>query len=56
MNAHFLLLARAHEALTDFRHRFVFVGGATVSLHVDDLAGEPARATKDVDLVVEVGG
>ena len=56
MNAHFALLARAREALKDFQHRFVFVGGATVSLHLDDPASEPARATKDVDLVVEAAG
>lgn len=56
MNAHFLLLERAHAALSHLTQRYVFVGGATVSLHLDDPAAGPARATKDVDLVVEVAG
>jgi predicted nucleotidyltransferase len=56
MNPHFELLERAHGQLSGLNQRFVFVGGATVSLHIDDPASGPARATKDVDLVVEVTG
>ncbi|MBA2661316.1 MAG: hypothetical protein H0U74_03425 [Bradymonadaceae bacterium] len=56
MNPHFKLLEQAHKALSSLGHPFVFLGGATVSLHVDDPASGPVRATKDVDLVVEVAG
>lgn len=56
MNPHFLLLQRAQTELEVLDERFVFLGGATVSLHVDDPAAGPTRATEDVDLVVEMAG
>ncbi len=52
-NPHFELLELAAELLAPLHRRIVFVGGATVSLHIDDTA-VPVRSTKDVDFVVEV--
>ena len=48
------LLERASEALEPLEWEFVFVGGATVSLYLDDPAAGDIRATKDVDCVVSV--
>ncbi len=56
MNPHFAMLRQAQVELEKLDERFVFLGGATVSLHIDDPAAKPARATEDVDLVVEVAG
>lgn len=41
------------NALGDLKDQVVFVGGATVSLYADRAAAE-ARATEDVDIVVEI--
>ncbi len=56
MNPHFEMLERAHRELIALGEPFVFVGGATISLHIDDPAAGPVRVTNDVDLVVEVVG
>jgi len=48
------LLETVVEALGDFRERFVFVGGCTTGLMVTDTAAAPVRATRDVDVIVEV--
>ena len=42
-----------NNALGDLRYKFVFVGGATVSLYADRMA-EEARPTVDVDVLVEL--
>ena len=52
-NQHFKLLEHAARLLRPLGRRVVFVGGASVSLHLDDPAVVP-RHTKDVDVVVEV--
>lgn len=49
-------MERAYLELSKLSQRFVFVGGATVSLHIDDDSSRPVRVTKDVDFVVEVAG
>ncbi len=41
-----------NNALGDLKDRFVFVGGATVSLYADRMA-EELRPTDDVDVLVE---
>ena len=56
MNPHFRLLEKARGELSPLGRKVVFVGGATISLHIDDPAGRRVRATRDVDLVVEVSG
>lgn len=42
------------EALGELNAQVVYVGGAVVSLYVDDPAADDVRPTKDVDLTFEV--
>jgi hypothetical protein len=42
------------ERLDTLTERMVFLGGATLGLFVTELGAAPPRATKDVDLVVEI--
>ncbi len=48
------MLERAVVLLKPLKRRFVFLGGATVALHLDDPSGPGIRVTKDVDCVVEI--
>ncbi len=48
------MLALAKRLLTPLDREVVFVGGATVHLHIDDLAAAPVRATKDVDALMVI--
>jgi len=41
-------------ALGEMNERVIFVGGATIGLYIDDPAAEDVRATKDVDITVEI--
>jgi predicted nucleotidyltransferase len=41
-------------ALGELNERVIFVGGVTLGLYVDDPAAEDVRATKDVDITVEI--
>lgn len=47
------LLERAGTVLATLSQDFVFLGGATVVLHLDDSNSPGLRITKDVDCVVE---
>lgn len=51
-NPHLALLEEAERLLRPLPQQVVFLGGASVSLHLDDQATR-VRATKDVDFVVE---
>lgn len=42
------------SALGDLNDQVVFVGGAVVSLYIDDLAADDARPTKDIDITLEI--
>lgn len=42
------------KALQDFSLSFVFVGGAIVSLYIDDLGANDIRPTKDIDVVFKI--
>jgi hypothetical protein len=42
------------KALGELNHEVVFVGGAMVSLYIDDPAAEDARPTKDLDLSFQI--
>lgn len=42
------------EALGDLNDKTVYVGGAVVSLYVNDQAAEDARPTKDIDVAMEI--
>ena len=43
------------EKLGDLRDQVVFLGGAVVGLLVTDPGARPPRATKDVDVTIEIG-
>ena len=51
-NPHVQLLEQAVDLLEDLDFEVVFVGGATVSLFLDDPAAGDIRSTDDVDCVV----
>lgn len=48
------MLEQAAAALGDLSAEVVFVGGATIGLWLTDEAAPEARATKDVDVIVEI--
>lgn len=48
------MLERVAEALGSLRERVVFVGGCATGILITDPAAAPIRATKDVDVIVEV--
>lgn len=48
------MLALATKLLAPLDREIVFVGGATIHLHIDDPAAAPIRATKDVDVLMVV--
>ena len=50
------MLSVVARGLRDLKDRVVFVGGATVDMYVTNLAGEPLRATDDVDCVIGITG
>ncbi|NEP12077.1 MAG: hypothetical protein F6K14_18080 [Symploca sp. SIO2C1] len=47
-------LERVAEILASVSERFVFIGGATIPLYVDEFLWDEFRPTLDVDCVVEV--
>jgi predicted nucleotidyltransferase len=48
------VIAKVAKALGDLNANVVFVGGAVVSLYIDDPAAEDIRPTMDIDLVAEI--
>jgi predicted nucleotidyltransferase len=42
------------HALGDLNERVVFVGGAVVSLYIDDPAADDVRPTKDIDISLQI--
>ena len=42
------MLERAAQILEPLSHQFVFLGGATVALHLDDPTSPGIRVTKDL--------
>lgn len=42
------------KALAELNERAVFVGGAVVSLYIDDPSAEDVRPTKDIDISLEI--
>ena len=42
------------QALGDLHNRVVYVGGAVVSLYINDPAAEDVRPTKDIDIGLEI--
>lgn len=48
------MLAVVARGLRDLKDSVVFVGGATVDMYITRLAGDPLRATDDVDCVIGI--
>ncbi|MGY5846408.1 nucleotidyl transferase AbiEii/AbiGii toxin family protein [Salegentibacter sp. HM20] len=46
--------SRVAVALGDLNKEVVYVGGAMVSLYIDDPAAEDVRPTKDIDITLEI--
>ncbi len=47
-------ITKVAHALGDLNERVVYVGGAVISLYVDDPAAEDVRPTKDVDITLHI--
>ncbi|NEO27084.1 MAG: hypothetical protein F6K03_09360, partial [Kamptonema sp. SIO4C4] len=47
-------LERVAEVLAAIPERFIFTGGATIALYVDEILQDELRPTLDVDCVVEI--
>ncbi|NET60273.1 MAG: hypothetical protein F6K47_30260 [Symploca sp. SIO2E6] len=47
-------LERVAAILALVSERFVFIGGATIALYVDEILWDELRPTLDVDCVVEI--
>ena len=41
-------------ALGEMNERVIFVGGAAIGFYINDPAAEDIRATKDVDITIEI--
>lgn len=48
------IIQRISNALGELNNEVIFVGGATVSLYINDEAAEDVRPTKDIDISVSV--
>jgi predicted nucleotidyltransferase len=55
MNPNIERICLVAKRLGPLREQVVFLGGATTALLVTDPAAPPARPTKDVDVIIEVG-
>ncbi len=51
---HIEMIATVARGLRDLKDEVVFVGGATVGLHITDPAAPEVRLSEDVDCVVEI--
>lgn len=47
-------MAEVAEALRELKDQMVFVGGAVVSLYVDDPAADEIRPTQDIDMTLNI--
>ncbi|MFC2152316.1 nucleotidyl transferase AbiEii/AbiGii toxin family protein [Bacteroidota bacterium] len=48
------VIKRIARALGDLNNRVVYVGGAVVSLYIDDPAADDVRPTQDIDISLEI--
>ena len=51
---HTEMIKKIAERLGPFRPKVVFLGGSATGFHITDRAEPEIRATKDVDIIVEV--
>ncbi|WP_256871659.1 hypothetical protein [Nostoc sp. TCL26-01] len=54
MNDSVQMLEKAANLLANVEKQIVFVGGATISLYLDELSSGDVRSTNDVDCVVDI--
>lgn len=47
-------IAKIAAALKNLREKMVFVGGAVLSLYIDDPAADEVRPTDDIDMTVNI--
>ena len=52
--ANLLAIKKVAHALGGLNERAVYVGGAVISLYIDDPAAGDVRATKDVDITLNI--
>ena len=48
------VISKVAKALGELNDRVVYVGGAIVSLYINDPAAEEIRPTKDIDISLEI--
>ncbi len=48
------IIQRVSEALGELNDEVIYVGGATVSLYVNDPAADDVRPTKDIDISIKI--
>ncbi|MBU2950972.1 hypothetical protein KO493_09695 [Tamlana agarivorans] len=48
------IIKRVAEALRELNDEVIYVGGATVSLYVNDPAADDVRPTKDIDISIKI--
>ena len=48
------VIQKVANALGDLNDRVIYVGGATVSLYINDPAADDVRPTKDIDISIKV--
>lgn len=48
------VISKVAKALGELNDRVVYVGGAIVSLYINDPAAEDIRPTKDIDISLEI--
>lgn len=48
------IIKKVANALGELNEQVIYVGGATVTLYIDDPAADDVRPTKDVDISVKV--
>lgn len=50
----YIIIERVANALGELNEKIIYVGGATVSLYINDPAAEDVRPTKDIDISINV--
>lgn len=48
------IIKKIAKALGEINHRVVYVGGAVVSMYINDSAADDIRPTKDIDISLEI--
>lgn len=49
-----IIIQRVAQALGELNNEVIYVGGATVSLYINDPAADDVRPTKDIDISIKI--